>query len=156
MNDQERLETFAQIATFARDAGLGWIVDDVERQIQIGHLRPLSDEPERLSSLLELKEVRLPAGFRNSALVTVRHTPSERLDLLLDAIERTLQQTLDMQDFVVTSLSPDKEPVHVEFRGTDETPSETIRIDGPSPASSLSIVQELSASFNELRRQSRQ
>jgi hypothetical protein len=92
MTDQERIELFRALTDRIREAGLGWVVDEVASLID--HGVELEVSPDEWSGLGKPK--------RNEVRITRReYTAFERLELLLDAVSRVVTHGFTVESAVV-------------------------------------------------------
>lgn len=98
MTDEELDEIFASLSTILADAGLSWLVAQVNEAIQIGRIvtrrfhrgRPQEDE------LLELTT----KTTRNTIVGTDPYIPGDRVNLLINALRVALEHSAALEQEV--------------------------------------------------------
>lgn len=102
MTEQEIIEAFAELSQIISDLGLGWILVQVNEQIQQGK-KPIPKEvqtfkeewsPESGQNILK------PAG-KSKMLVAEDYSNTERLLLLISAIEQTVTSATAMRREII-------------------------------------------------------
>lgn len=93
MTEEDAQEYFRTLSRFMKEVDIGWVVAQVKRQIAVGKIRP-----KKLSG----REVVNPsedsaANTGKTFLSSEPYSASEQLLLLLDAIERAVVATSEMQ-----------------------------------------------------------
>jgi len=111
MDDQERVETYHRLLHILRNVKLGWVADQIEEQVRVGKtvekevdtLKPYHHEPQ----LFESSSVSLTKGPKAMFPVTVEYSPVERVELVLEAIERTIVSAAEMEQHLAEVISSD-------------------------------------------------
>jgi hypothetical protein len=134
MNEQESIHAFDRLTKILNENGLGWVTEQVNEQIRNG--KTIQRE---IETLKEGKEMPLFATFddyprkltrgpKATFPVTVEYQPSERLELLIDAIRQSIVDTADMEHNLVSfTEKADETPKKFLFY-SDEPNSEPILI----------------------------
>lgn len=96
LTDDEANTVFRHLVSMIRDAGLAWLVAQVEEKIAVGKVRAEKlrsyEEPDAAEAFWEIPESRTRAGKSSSALFAVAesYTPQERLEALLEGLSLTV------------------------------------------------------------------
>jgi hypothetical protein len=113
VNDQEAIRIYETLAASLKNAGLGWLVDEVAAEIRHGKpeqrklkVRPSDENEPVLLALEEEGQKRTTARFVGSA----EYTANERLNLLLTAIERATVHVVAMEQDVAQLLARSRSP----------------------------------------------
>ncbi len=113
MNDQEAIRVYEKLGASLRNAGLGWLVDEVAAEIRHGKpeerklkVRPSDENEPVLLTLEDEGQRRTTARFVGSA----EYTANERLNLLLTAIERATVHVVAMEQDVAQLLARSRSP----------------------------------------------
>jgi hypothetical protein len=111
MNDTECNETFGELTEIVHSSGLGWIIEQVKDEIRVGRNIDeetvqgfSSDEEPRLFPFDPGSEY-LKAGPRAKFPVVREYSACERVILLIEAIDRAVADTAQMEAEVLTRLS---------------------------------------------------
>jgi hypothetical protein len=115
LNDGEAREAFVGLDRLLREKGLDWVCDQVQDEIRLGKLeRKEVETVKELRSTDETKQpsLRKPMGKgRKVTLMTVgEFSPQERLRILIDAMQRAVVDTGDLeQDVAAFFNSPPRQ-----------------------------------------------
>lgn len=99
MDDREREELYDDLVSAIEDAGLGWVSDEVAELIAQG-----ADET-TASSQIAGQEARKPAEL---VAAYRSHTPWERIDLLLSALQRVVEDSLSAEESISAFLESEQ------------------------------------------------
>jgi hypothetical protein len=106
LNDGEAREVFVGLDRLLREAGLDWVCDQVQDEIRLGKLE--RKEVETVKELFLIDETKQPSlrkpmgKGRKERLMTVgEFSPQERLRMLVDAMQRAVVDTGDIEEEVV-------------------------------------------------------
>src|SRR5688500_10202966 len=127
MNNSECNEVYQLLTDMINQLGLGWISAQVQEQLQLG--KTIQREIETLKES-DLKMFQLTGDEYRSQLkkgpkaifpVTVNYEPSERLLLLIDAIEQAIVNTAEMEHHLFKCFDWQKENLEgrIEFHSED-------------------------------------
>ena len=128
MTDKECLETYQRLVDILNQNRLAWVVAQVEEQIRLG--KTTEKEIDTLKEgrgefelfTIEDYPSRLRKGPKATFPVTVDYQPPERLALLLDAVERVIVNTVDMENHLIEYFGKEVDNwIGVEFYS--ETPN---------------------------------
>ncbi len=125
LSNHECEELFEGLAALLVDFRLEWVVDQVQNQIRIGKVIE-----REIETLKEAKLEQLPLGIRDTYgyakgpkatfPVTIPYTPSEKLTLLISAIEHVVINTALMEKALAENLSTSRGWEGIEFRSEEE------------------------------------
>jgi hypothetical protein len=161
MKDTDCEEIYQRFADFLNQAGLQWMVAQVTEQIRLGKTIEREVEtfregdktatPNMFSS--DMYAGSLKKGPKVKFPVTVAYEPSERLLLLVDAVEHVLVDTAEMQQQVASTFTAEiKDWGGIRFYA-DES-SERYTLVGDSSASNvLNDRQRLKHLLDDLRKE---
>lgn len=107
MNDSEIKETYNFLTSVLKNNGLEWVTTQVSEQIRIG--KTVEKEIETLKEVNVIPVTYqsenfirpLKKGPKEMFPVSVKFTPAEQLELLIDAIEISIIETAYMENAVV-------------------------------------------------------
>jgi plasmid stabilization system protein ParE len=158
MNDRECTQAYKQLGGILDEIALGWVIAQVSAQVKIG--KAVQREIETLrenrgGGLLAIDEhgARLKKGPRATFAVTVEYTPSERLELLIDAIKQAVVSTAQMEDHLVGFCERDQgTPKRIEFR-SEEPEGEHRIINRQTVAARLVQANKLNELLEALRKE---
>lgn len=127
MNENECTQIYEQLIKMVNEKWLGWVTVQVAEQIKIGkivHREIETLKEDRVMGLFTIDEYRsrLKRGPKATFAVTEEYKPSERLELLIDAIKEVIVNTADMEHHLVEFYEKDeKSPKKIEFRNDELT-----------------------------------
>lgn len=98
MTDEEFDEIFASLSTILADAGLAWLVAQVNEAIQIGRIvtRRFHRGRAQEDEVLELTT----KTTRNTTIGTDPYRPADRVNLLIDALRVALEHSASLEQEV--------------------------------------------------------
>jgi len=159
MDDQESGAIYDRLLAALRRVGLEWVADQVVQEVRVG--KTIQREVETF------KGNRLPAdsldpnsreyspqfrrGPKATFPVTEEYRPSERLRLVLDAIERAVVNTADMEHEVLERLGSTLGIIEGISFSVEEDAGESIQLDSQRSASRIEAGRKLSRLIDELR-----
>lgn len=122
MNEQECIHAFERLIKILNDNGLGWVAEQVNEQIRIG--KTIQREIETLKegkgmplfATVDDYSSKLTRGPKATFPVTVEYQPSERLELLINAVRQAIVDTADMEHHLVSFTEKnDETPKKIQF-----------------------------------------
>ena len=138
---------YGKIAQILSENGFAWIVSQVESEIEQGRSVVKDVQAPEIGALVESETFarRTPRKRRAALLTTIPYTDSERLDILLNAVDTAIAGRASFQEAALEYL-PDV--VSIEFTPDTETSLyESVRSKrhgfGRDAAASSSIVRRL-------------
>ncbi len=158
MNEQECMRMYEQLVKMLDEKGLEWVTAQVAEQIRIG--KTIQREIETLKEVRDTGfftvddyPSRLKRGPKATFAVTVDYEPSERLELLIDAIKQAVVNTADMEHHLIEFCERDeKSPKKIEFRN-DEPRNEPKPINRQAIAVRLDSAKKLGELLEALRKE---
>lgn len=122
MADRTADEAYAIILSALREHRLSWVVEQIQDQVRAGKptTRVVAPTPPSMSLRYadEASLARRPRSERLAA--TESYTPTERLTLALEAIERAVVQTADLEDELLKfSHAEGKTAARISFEPED-------------------------------------
>jgi hypothetical protein len=110
MNEQEMIKLNADLQRMLNDLGLGWINEQVNEQVRAGKIvtKEVQMFKEVDAEQLSLAGSYRPSGRPQQMIGVEPYTPEEQLQMLLDAIEKSM-----------TDVAAMKEEIASFFRGQD-------------------------------------
>jgi hypothetical protein len=148
MNDRECTQAYKQLGGILDEIALGWVIAQVSAQVKIG--KAVQRE---IETLIDEHGARLKKGPRATFAVTVEYTPSERLELLIDAIKQAVVSTAQMEDHLVGFCERDQgTPKRIEFR-SEEPEGEHRIINRQTVAARLVQANKLNELLEALRKE---
>lgn len=157
MNDQECTQVYEQLISILNQNKLGWVAAQVEEQVRLG--KTVKKEIETLKESHGEFELfttdEYPRSFKKGPKatfpITVEYQPSERLKLLLDAIEHVAINTADMEHHFVNYFGSEMDNwLGVTFQ-PEEIDVAPISIDKQTVISRLENAKRLKELLNNFR-----
>jgi hypothetical protein len=117
MTEPECQQTYQELVAMLQDLQLGWVVEKVEEQTQWG-------------KMADTKSVDVPAQTASQAVLTKpeTYTEQEQLLLLIDAVERLVVGSIEIEgalvDFLVEETERLQSPITLSFE-SDSVPALT-------------------------------
>lgn len=155
MTNEEAEVAFAELTRILNGQGLGWLVDSVRDDIQLGSLGEINQSDISANEFKSASESLQPSyrrAIRKSTNFLVRkdYSPKEQLILLVDAIEDIVVQANACEDAVLTYFKETGGPLVISFLSETQpgqpNVSEVAEIGSRSDA-----VRKLSALLHELK-----
>lgn len=132
MDEQEQIQVINQLQGILRELGLGWIVEQVNEQIQSGKM--VKKEVQmfkeiRLDNQSEFYSTIKPSG-KKELTATEDYTVTDQLQLLIDAIELTAESASAMRREITTFFDQEGRRTGVEESDVilPDVPDQFIRI----------------------------
>ncbi len=158
MNDQECNQTYEALSDILKQYGLEWVTTQVTEQILLG--KTIERE---IETLKEDREVRmfsnqdypspLKKGPKATFPVPIEYKPSERLELLIDAVRCSVISTTDMEYHLIEYFeSQSNNWQGIQFYG-DEPDSEPKPLDRVTVSSRVDGSRKLKELLDALRRE---
>jgi hypothetical protein len=115
MNAEDAIGNFERLAQILRESSLAWIVSQVEDDIRTGRTEqkdaPVPSDPRR--GRAETRASDAPSRARQEEFTALRdYTPVERLELLIDATERAVRGSAELESALLR-LGPFRETVEI-------------------------------------------
>jgi hypothetical protein len=131
VDQKESLDLYDQFASTLRRLDLGWVVEQVNQRIAAGKtvrtkeirpfaevLRPRPSQTDAFGSGVVRVDRQLVESKATTFIATEEFTASERLLLLIAAIERAVVDTYEMERALPSMLAP-SEPIESSEEGDD-------------------------------------
>lgn len=156
MNKQECTQAYEQLISILKQNKLSWVTAQVEEQVRLGktekkEIETLKDNQGKFQFTANEYPLSFKKGPKATFPVTVDYQPSERLKLLLDAIEHVAINTADMEHHFVNYFGSEMDNwLGVTFQ-PDELDGAPISIDKLTVISRLENAKRLQELINSLR-----
>lgn len=158
MNDQECNQTYEALSDILKQYGLEWVTTQVTQQILLGktieqEIETLKEDREARMFASQDYSSRLKRGPKATFPVPIEYKPSERLELLIDAVQRSVISTTDMEHHLVEFFeSQSNNWQGIQFSG-DEPGSEPKPLDRVMVSSRVDGSRKLKELLEALRRE---
>jgi hypothetical protein len=115
MNNEESIQAFKDIVEVLRREGMDWMVIQVNDTIALGKpqtkkVKPFKESsgrpsyPASVHEQTDFTSMKELTGNETELTGTIDYTPTERLLILIDAVEQTIAETVDMEIFSISIL----------------------------------------------------
>lgn len=155
MPDRTADEAYATILSALREHGLSWVAEQIQDHVRAGKptTRVVAPTPSQ-TSIWYAQEALAPRRPRSERLAaTEPYTPAERVSLALQALERAVIETADLEDEILKfSHVESKAPVRTIFEPEELEDAER-REFGVVPTARRQAVAQLRQAVEALRRE---
>lgn len=156
MNEKESIETFEALSKILEERGFRWLVEAVSREIQEG-LIEIASEKDLMAEGIEPSFSQLTPEYRRSIrreefLVRREFSQTDRLRLLVDAVEEVVTQADGMEQGLVHFFGEFDGPKEFQF-GDNKSPIVAIGTSRMESSQRPPAVQQLRRLLQELRQE---
>lgn len=99
LTEQEAQSAFEELQRILRETNLGWVVDEVATEVQVGKERP------KKVAVRERDAISRRASINGTFTETVEYTSVERLALLVRAVEQVTVELAKMHEVTVDLIA---------------------------------------------------
>jgi hypothetical protein len=155
MTDQQCNAYFEALSQFVSSRGLGWVITQVQEHIRFGRLetRKIKAGADQKSDEIVFRAARREPLKSEEFSSTREYSPKEQLKLLIDALERALIVTAEMEAVLVDKmLTGDRSLGAIVLIRTDVANREPLmlsRMESSERAKSAHLLGKLLADLRE-------
>lgn len=159
MDDQQCTETYEILHKVLEQNGLGWVFEQVEEEIRLGktverEIDTLREDKQGFDLFThEDYPTTLKKGTKARYPVTIQYSPPERLLLLIDALERAVVNTAEMEYHITDVFEGELEDWKALTFHSEETGAHVISITEQTAFSRLKHSKKLKELLDLLRKE---
>jgi hypothetical protein len=156
MTERECIETFEELRKILEEQGLRWLVEAVTREIQEG-LIEIASEKDVMAEGIEPSRFRLTPEYRRSLrkeefLVRREFSQTDRLQLLVDAVEEVVTQADGMEHELAQFFEESRGPKEFQF-GDKQSPTVIVKTSRVESSRRPAAVRKLRELLQELKQE---